>query len=88
MRTGLFLAAGFLMLAASCILGKLFAGTYPTALDWSTRLFVVGWCALAALNMVAGVTRAGYAWSEELPIFLLIFGVPAIAMIVLRWKVL
>ncbi len=76
------------MLAASCILGKLLSGSYPAALDWSTRLFIAGWCALAALNMVAGVTRAGYAWSEELPVFLLIFGAPAIAMIVLRWKFL
>ena len=88
MRTSLFLTAGFLMLAASCILGKLLSGSYPAALDWSTRLFIAGWCALAALNMVAGVTRAGYAWSEELPVFLLIFGAPAIAMIVLRWKFL
>jgi hypothetical protein len=88
MRTYLFLGAGVLMLAASCILGKLFSETYPTALAWSTGLFIVVWCALAALNLFAGVTRAGYGVAEELPIFLLIAGIPVVAMIVLRWKVL
>ena len=88
MRTYLFLGAGFLMLAASCILGKLFSETYPTALAWSTGVFIVAWCALAALNMFAGITHAGYSVGEELPIFLLIAGVPVIAMIVLRWKFL
>jgi hypothetical protein len=31
MRTGLFLLTGFLLLAASLLLGRLFSATYPTA---------------------------------------------------------
>jgi len=35
-----------------------------------------------------GVARAGYTFADELPIFLLIFAVPAIVAIVLKWKFL
>lgn len=86
MRTYLFMGAGFLLLAASCMLGKLFAETYPSAMRWSAWVFIVGWAALAALNMVAGVTRAGYTVAEELPIFLVIFGIPTLALIVILWQ--
>jgi hypothetical protein len=87
MRTLLFLLAGFLLVGASCILGKLFLESYPEASTWATRLFIVVWLALAAANLMAGVARAGYTIAEELPIFLLIFGLPALCMLLLRWKV-
>jgi hypothetical protein len=86
MRTYLFIGAGFLLLASSCMLGKLFSETYPSAMKWTTILFIVGWCVLAGINMLAGVTRAGYTVAEELPIFLLIFGLPTLAMVVIRWQ--
>jgi hypothetical protein len=38
--------------------------------------------------MWVGVAKAGYSVVEELPIFALIFGVPAVVAIVLKWKVL
>ena len=87
MRTLLFLLAGFLLVGASFILGKLFLESYPGASTWATRLFIVVWLALAAANLTAGVARAGYTIAEELPIFLLIFGLPALCMLLLRWKV-
>ena len=88
MRTPLFLLAGFLLVGASFIMGKLFAETYPKAGTWAMSLCVVIWFALAAINMFAGVTRAGYAVAEELPIFLLIFVLPAACIILLWWKLL
>jgi hypothetical protein len=36
--------------------------------------------------MYVGVARAGYSFMEELPIFLLLFGVPGIVALVLRYK--
>jgi hypothetical protein len=87
MRTLLFLLAGFLLVGASFILGKLFLESYREASTWATRLFIVVWLALAAANLMAGVARAGYTIAEELPIFLLIFGLPALCMLLLRWKV-
>jgi hypothetical protein len=86
MRTSLFLLAGLLLAGASFILGRLFQQTYPQAGSWATFLFIALWLALASANLAAGVTKAGYAVTEELPIFLLLFGIPAIIMLLLRWK--
>lgn len=86
MRTGLFLLAGFLLLAGSLILGKLFTANYPGGPSVATALFLALWLVLTGANMWVGVARAGYAVAEELPIFLLLFGVPAVAALLLRWK--
>jgi hypothetical protein len=88
MRTGLFLLSGFLLLAASLILGKLFSANYPGGTTVATVFFVVFWFAIALINMWVGVAKAGYSVAEELPILALIFGVPAAVAIVLRWKFL
>ena len=84
MRTGLFLLAGFLLLAASVVLARLFSPNYPAAGTWATAIFVVVWMALTGFNMWVGVAKAGYAAAEELPILLLLFGVPAVVAVVLR----
>ena len=88
MRTGLFLAAGFLFLAASLLLGKLFSPNYPGATVVATVAYVILWFVIAGGNMWIGVEKAGYSIGEELPIFALIFGVPAAVAIILKWKFL
>jgi len=86
MRTGLFLLAGFLLLAASVVLARLFAPNYSSAASVATVAFVVLWLALTSFNMWVGVSRAGYSVAEELPILLLLFGIPAAVAIALKWK--
>ncbi|HKU14962.1 MAG TPA: hypothetical protein VJQ52_11240 [Steroidobacteraceae bacterium] len=86
MRTPLFLLAGFLLLATCVILGRMFSSNYPGATLTVTVGFIAVWLLIAGFNMWVGVNKAGYAASEELPIFLLIFGVPAVAAAVLKWK--
>ncbi len=88
MRTALFLVAGLLLLAAALILGRLFSANYPAATTWATGVFVVLWLALSSFNMWVGVARAGYSAAEELPIMLIIFGVPVVLALVLNWKIL
>ena len=88
MRTGLFLLSGFLLLAGSLIVGKLFSPNYPTAPTTATVLFVVVWLVIAVANLWVGVARAGYSVGEEMPIFLLIFALPAAAAVLARWKFL
>ena len=88
MRTTLFLAAGFLLLTASVILARLFSANYPAAVATATTAFVVLWLALTGFNLWTGVAKAGYSIGEELPVFLLLFGVPAVVAIVVRWKLL
>ena len=48
MRTGLFLLSGFLFLAASLIVGKLFSANYPGGTAVATVLFVALWLVIAA----------------------------------------
>ena len=88
MRTGLFLVAGFLLLAASLLLGRLFSAAYPGASAVATVAYVALWLVIAGANMWIGVAKAGYSVAEELPIFALIFLLPAAAGIILKWKVL
>jgi hypothetical protein len=88
MRTPLFLLAGFLLLTASMLLAKLFSSIYPGATYVATVIFVALWLAISAANMWAGVAKAGYSLTEELPIFLLIFAVPAVVAIFLKWRIL
>jgi len=88
MRTGLFLLSGFLFLAASLIVGRLFAANYPGATTVATALFVAFWFAVSCANLWVGVARAGYTVAEELPILALIFGVPAVVAVLVKWKFL
>jgi hypothetical protein len=87
MRTLLFLLVGFLLLAACMLLGRLFSSNYPGATYAATLIFVVLWLVISTVNLWVGVAKAGYTLTEELPIFLFIFGVPAIAATFLKWRV-
>lgn len=88
MRTALFLVVGFLLLAACLLLGRLFSANYPNATFTATIAFILLWLGISAANLWVGVARAGYAFADELPIFLLIFAVPTIVATVLKWKFL
>jgi hypothetical protein len=86
MRTIQFLVAGLLLMGAFLILGKLFSGHFAEALRVATWSFVLVWLIVAAANMWVGVTKAGYSVGEELPIFLLLFLVPAAIALLLKWR--
>ena len=88
MRTVLFLVAGFLLLGAALLLGRLFSTHYPGATFVATVAYVALWFIVSGANMWVGVARAGYLVTEELPIFLLIFAVPVAAAILLKWRFL
>ena len=87
MRTPLFLVTGFLLLAASILLGKLFSSNYPGAMYAATLIFVLLWLGIAGANLWVGVAKAGYTLNEEFPIFLLIFGVPTVVAVFLKWRI-
>jgi hypothetical protein len=88
MRTSLFLLVGFLLLAASLLLGKLFSSNYSGATFASTLIFVLCWLGISGANLWVGIARAGYPLNEEFPIFLLIFGVPTTIAVILKWRFL
>ena len=88
MRTVLFLIVGFLLLTACLMLGRLFSANYPGATFVATIGFISLWLIISAANLWVGVSKAGYTVADELPIFLLIFGLPAVAAMVLKWRYL
>ncbi len=79
MRTVLIVFVGFVVWGACLGVARVLGGGSVPALIRATRTFVVFWFMIAVANMWVGVTQAGYAASEELPVFGVIFGVPAIA---------
>ena len=87
MRTLFFLLVGFLLLAACMLLGRLFSSNYPGATYAATLTFVVLWLVISTANLWVGVAKAGYTLTDEFPVFLFIFSVPAIAAIILKWRV-
>ena len=83
MRTALIILGGFLIWGVFVGAAKI---SQSRAIGTATVAFVAVWFLAAAVNMYFGVARAGYAFREELPIFLVIFLVPAIVAVVgLRW---
>ncbi len=86
MHTVLVLAGGALLFAAYLLLGRLFWGSSPAALATAALCFVPSWLIVSAANMWFGVRKAGYSFSEELPIFFLVFAVPAVIAAVAWWR--
>jgi hypothetical protein len=86
MRTIMIILGGFLLLAVCIGVTRWLAGSGVASVGSAARIFIPIWLAVAAINMGIGVARAGYSIAEETPIFLLIFGLPAAAALLLRWK--
>jgi hypothetical protein len=84
MRTLLIILGGFLLLGLCLQAGRWLSGTGAKALG--VRFFLPLWFAVAAWNMYFGVEHAGYGFRDELPVFLVIFGLPALAAGALWWK--
>jgi hypothetical protein len=85
MRTAVIVLAGFLVWGVFVAAAKM-SGNSSRAVGTATIVFVGVWFLAAAVNMYFGVARAGYGFWEELPIFFVIFLVPAIvAVVAQRW---
>jgi len=78
-RTAIIIAIGLALLGVFVIVGRVSGLGLARLVPW----FVVLWMLVAGVNLWIGVARAGYSISEELPIFLIIFGIPAAAAIAL-----
>jgi hypothetical protein len=88
MRTILFLVSGLLLMSSFLIVAKLFSEHFPSAPNWALALGLGLWLAVTGSNMWIGVSKAGYSVAEELPILALLFLMPAVAAILVRWRFL
>jgi hypothetical protein len=83
MRTAIIIAIGFVLLAIF-LSGPRLLGR-PDLTVTAAKLFIALWLIAALVNLWLGVSRAGYSVAEELPIFLLIFALPAAAAAYAWW---
>ena len=88
MRTAIILLAGFVLWGICLGAAKLAGGGRAASPTIATIAFVAVWFCVAAWNMWKGVTQAGYSVVEELPIFFVIFLVPVVVALIVRWRFL
>lgn len=86
MRTVIVLLGGIVLWAVCLGIAKLAASASASSMTTATVAFVAIWFVAAAFNMWIGVSRAGYSFQEELPIFLLIFLLPVAVAVFVKWK--
>jgi len=82
MHTLMVLTVGFLILAALVAIGR---SRGRAGIGTGALVFLPLWLVGAAINMYVGVARAGYGVADEFPVFLVVFGVPAIAALFIWW---
>ena len=68
---------GLVLLAAWMMVARFVAKGRPETIRTAVGAFIAVWFVAAAINLWIGVSQAGYSFLEELPIFLVIFGIPA-----------
>jgi len=81
MHTIMVALGGFLLLGLCLLAGRLMK-TMPIA----ALIFIPIWLGATLINMWIGVSRAGYSVAEELPIFLVVFAIPAVVALFIWWK--
>jgi len=84
MRTAIIIVGGLVLLGLFALVGWLASGPHSTTT--AAKLFIPIWLVVALINMWLGVSRAGYSVVEELPIFLVIFAIPAAAAAFIWWR--
>jgi hypothetical protein len=85
MRTAIIIGAGLIIGALFLFAGRII-GRGPETIALGAKLFLPLWLIAAAANLWLGVAKAGYSLMEELPIFLVIFAVPAAAAGFVWWR--
>lgn len=78
MHTVKIVTIGLALLVACLLVGRFLNQANPGAgMAAGARVFLPLWFLGAAINMYIGVSRAGYSVKEELPVFAVVFLVPA-----------
>lgn len=85
MHTIKVIGIGFALLGILLVLAPRLAVSAGRPIPFAVKLFLPLWFTGALINLWIGVARAGYTVMEEAPIFLVVFGMPAIASLLILW---
>lgn len=86
MHTVKVIAAGFVLLVACILVGRYVGSSPATGTVLGAKVFMLLWFVGAAINLWFGVARAGYSVRDELPIFFVVFLVPASVAAFVWWR--
>ena len=86
MRTLVIILGGLVLLGLAVVAARLIGGTASGPMVTAAKVFLPIWFVIALVNLWIGVAQAGYSVAEELPIFLVIFAVPAAIAGFVWWK--
>jgi hypothetical protein len=84
MHTVIVMAGGFVLLGLCAFGGHWLGGAGGIAAG--ALVFLPLWLIGAGINLYVGVRQAGYTVVEEMPIFLLVFAIPAAVALFTWWK--
>lgn len=88
MQTLKVIAGGLILLGICLLIGRYTMGpTQAQGFGRAARIFLPVWFVASAMNLWIGVRHAGYSLAEELPIFGLVFMIPAAVAMFVWWKV-
>ncbi|MEM7252322.1 MAG: hypothetical protein AAF493_12965 [Pseudomonadota bacterium] len=78
MHTVFVIAGGLVLLGILVGVAAIRTSGARSAMARAARLFLPVWLICAGVNMSMGVVKAGYPVMQELPFFVVVFGVPAL----------
>ncbi len=79
MHTIKVIGIGFALLGILLVLAPRLSISAGRPIAFAVKLFLPLWFVGALINLWIGVASAGYTVMEEAPVFLVVFGMPAIA---------
>jgi hypothetical protein len=85
MRTIVIIVGGLVVLGLFALAGWRLGGGAQSMVT-AAKIFIPVWLVAALINMWIGVSRAGYSIAEELPIFFVIFIIPAAVAVFIWWR--
>jgi hypothetical protein len=84
MHTLKIVGLGFLLLGLCLLVGRAISRVRGIAM--AALMFLPLWLLGSAFNLYIGVRHAGYSLREEMPVFAIVFLIPAVVAGLLWWK--
>ena len=79
MHTLMVISGGLALLGAFLLIGYLARGRSFAQAAQAAKYFIPVWAVVSLVNLSVGVLKAGYTVVQELPMLVIVFGIPAAA---------